>query len=165
LRLSRSAAHCGPLPARIDGLRNRGGFLEIKADWYYRPEDVVGGRRPFHGAREVFPSDHSDWQPAESVEGHIRVLPLEAHLALPAHSPDDFFTRFSYESVRQRFRPARVPVFCLCAQPWNPDLPMLLCSRCAEFYHAGCVPNAPAEGLGPGRTPAAFVCSECTLAG
>lgn len=28
----------------------------VKVEWYYRPEDTMGGRQPFHGSHELFTS-------------------------------------------------------------------------------------------------------------
>jgi hypothetical protein len=38
--------------------------------WYYRPEEAVGGRKLFHGDKEVFLSDHED-------EVHVRTVICE----------------------------------------------------------------------------------------
>ncbi|RZC63808.1 hypothetical protein C5167_025550 [Papaver somniferum] len=32
--------------------------VKVKVRWYYRPEESIGGRRPFHGSKELFLSDH-----------------------------------------------------------------------------------------------------------
>ena len=37
--------------------------------WWYRPEEARGGRKQFHGEREVFKSSHGDEVPAVSLDG------------------------------------------------------------------------------------------------
>lgn len=33
----------------------------------------------------------------------------------------------------QSFEPERVPVYCLCELPDNPDKPMVMCEQCEEW--------------------------------
>ena len=37
--------------------------------WWYRPEEARGGRKQFHGEREVFKSSHGDEVEAFSLDG------------------------------------------------------------------------------------------------
>ncbi len=130
--------------------------------WFYRPEEAAGGRKAFHSVRELFRSDHRDWVVAASILGRCRVLDLRAYQALPAASETDFFYRFSYRAATSRFTPRRVPVFCVCEMPYNPDLLMLECVDCAEWYHPECV--GMERGDVGGATPRVFVCPECVAA-
>ncbi|KAH7670187.1 Bromo adjacent homology (BAH) domain-containing protein [Dioscorea alata] len=43
--------------------------VKVRVRWYYRPEESIGGRRQFHGAKELFLSDHYDVQSAHTIEG------------------------------------------------------------------------------------------------
>lgn len=40
---------------------------------------------------------------------------------------EDFFTRFTYHPARMTFEPDKVPVFCTCESPYNPDYFMIMC--------------------------------------
>ena len=33
----------------------------------------------------------------------------------------------------KEFVPDQVPVYCLCEQPYNPDMPMLQCMACEDW--------------------------------
>lgn len=147
--------------------------------WFYRPEEAAGGRKPFHGRRELFASDHVDWVSAASIEAHCHVDDLRTHQArlaalgdgadaAPARpgAPALFFTRFSYRAAARRFAPNRVPVFCVCEMPYNPDVPMVECVACAEWYHPGCLPNGDAAAAtAAAARPGGFVCRECAAGG
>lgn len=60
-----------------------GKILEIRAHdpqrvfvriyWIYRPEDLPGGRRPYHGKNELIPSNHMDIIDAQTVNGKIEL--------------------------------------------------------------------------------------------
>ena len=130
--------------------------------WFYRPEEAAGGRKAFHSARELFASDHLDWVGASSIQGRCRVLDLRSFQALPQPGDADFFARFHYRAAAQKFAPSRVPVFCRCEMPYNPDLAMLECAACAEWFHPECVGLGAAEA-GP-ATQRGFTCPECARA-
>ncbi|KAG8388219.1 hypothetical protein BUALT_Bualt02G0102900 [Buddleja alternifolia] len=43
--------------------------VKVRVRWYYMAEESVGGRSQFHGAKELFLSDHYDFQSAHTIEG------------------------------------------------------------------------------------------------
>ena len=93
----------------------------------------------FHGEREVFVSDHRDWCHANSIEGSCRVLSLAEYQATQLIQPTDFFCRFFYSPTTRTFRPDEVPVYCLCNSPYNPDVFMVECGTCYDWFHPRCV--------------------------
>lgn len=80
----RSDEHGSSQDEAID-LHNQwfGKVLEIRAHdeqnvfvrlyWIYRPEDLPGGRRPYHGKNELIPSNHMDIVDAQTVNGKIEL--------------------------------------------------------------------------------------------
>jgi hypothetical protein len=146
------------LTPSIEAVEPAADGLRLKVAWFYRPEEAVGGRKAFHSARELFRSDHRDWVGAASILGRCRVLDLRAFQALPATSDADFFYRFSYRAATQRFQPRRVPVFCRCEMPYNPDLLMVECAHCVEWFHPACVGLECADAA---AVPRGFVCPDC----
>ena len=136
--------------------------VDLRVSWFYRPEETPHGRKPWHSEHELFASDHTDPAQIKSILRRCRVLELRAFQALPERDEDDFFWRFTWKAVRQVFDPPKVPVFCICAMPYNPDVPMLECAACAEWYHPACVGMAGAPAGGAARD--AFRCPECVAA-
>jgi len=116
-----------------------GGAIQVQLQWYYRPDEARGGRQFFHGEREIFESDHVDWTLLESVNGVIYVHTLEEYNNLETLRINDFFSRFVYKAAGCLFQPERVPTLCICAMPYNPDLVMIECSKCREWFHPRCV--------------------------
>ena len=49
--------------------------------WFYRPEESIGGRKAFHGERELFVSDHTDWQHVEPILGKCAVHKIQRYQA------------------------------------------------------------------------------------
>jgi hypothetical protein len=89
----------------------RGSNVKIQVRWYYRPEESIGGRRQFHGSKEVFLSDHYDLQSADTIEGKCTVHSFKSYTKLDAVGNEDFFCRFEYNSSTGAFNPDRVAVY------------------------------------------------------
>uniref|UniRef100_A0A0E0Q507 BAH domain-containing protein n=2 Tax=Oryza TaxID=4527 RepID=A0A0E0Q507_ORYRU len=103
-----------PYVARVEAIEaagSRGTNVRVRVRWYYRPEESMGGRRPFHGAKEVFLSDHYDVQSADTIEGKCNVHSFRSYTKLDSVNAEDFFCRFEYKSATGSFVPDRIAVF------------------------------------------------------
>ncbi len=58
------------------------GDIWLKVRWYYRPEEAKGGRKAFHGEKELFLSDHRDWVAEASIDGACVVHTLKEYVRL-----------------------------------------------------------------------------------
>ncbi|MCH82379.1 BAH and coiled-coil domain-containing protein 1-like, partial [Trifolium medium] len=127
--------------ARIEGIEadSRGANVKIHVRWYYRPEESIGGRRQFHGSKEVFLSDHFDVQSADTIEGKCTVHSFKSYTKLDAVGNEDFFCRFEYNSATGSFNPDRVAVYCKCEMPYNPDDLMVQCEGCSDWHSNLCL--------------------------
>ncbi|KAJ0744543.1 putative [histone H3]-dimethyl-L-lysine(36) demethylase chromatin regulator PHD family [Helianthus annuus] len=136
----------------------RGGNVKVLARWYYRPEESIGGRRQFHGSKEVFLSDHRDLLSADTIEGKCTVHSFKSYTKLDAVGNDDYFCRFEYNSVTGAFVPDRVAVYCKCEMPYNPDDLMVQCDGCADWFHPACIEMTPEEA----KQMEHFYCGNCS---
>jgi hypothetical protein len=107
--------------------------IKLRVRWYYRPEESKCGRRPFHGARELFLSDHYDIQSADTIEGTCTVHTFRNYIKLETVRAEDFFCRFEYQAATGDFTPDRVAVYCTCGLPYNPDNLMIQCEACKDW--------------------------------
>ncbi|CAI0467705.1 unnamed protein product [Linum tenue] len=123
-----------PYVARIEGIdsdsRNN---VKVRVRWYYRPEESLGGRRQFHGAKELFLSDHHDVQSAHTIEGKCTVHSFKNYTKLENVGAEDYFCRFEYKAATGGFTPDRVAVYCKCEMPYNPDDLMVQCEECKDW--------------------------------
>ncbi|KAG6778471.1 hypothetical protein POTOM_014806 [Populus tomentosa] len=144
--------------ARIEGMeadsRNN---VKVRVRWYYRPEESLGGRRQFHGAKELFLSDHYDVQSAHTIEGKCIVHSFKNYTKLENVGAEDYYCRFEYKAATGGFTPDRVAVYCKCEMPYNPDDLMVQCEGCKDWYHPACVDMTIEEA----KKLDHFVCSEC----
>ncbi|KAL6494805.1 hypothetical protein OROGR_031605 [Orobanche gracilis] len=146
--------------ARLEKIESdsRGADVRVHVRWYYRPEESIGGRRQFHGSKEVFLSDHFDVQSAETIEGKCKVHRFKSYSKLDVVGNDDFFCRFEYNSSTGAFNPDRVVVYCKCEMPYNPDDLMVQCEGCSDWFHPTCIDMSSEEA----KRLDHFYCLDCS---
>lgn len=148
-----------PYVARVEKIEaDKLNNINVHVRWYYRPEESLGGRRQFHGSKELFLSDHYDVQSAHTIEGKCIVHSFKNYTKLENVGPEDYYCRFEYKSTSGAFVPDRVAVYCKCEMPYNPDDLMVQCEACKDWYHPACV------GMTTEQTKqlAEFFCSDCS---
>lgn len=131
----------------------------VRVRRYYRPEESIGGRRKFHGIKELFLSDQFDVQCADAIVGKVVVHSLKNYSKLENVGAEDYFCRFEYKATTGVFSPDRVAVYCKCEMPYNPDELMVQCEGCKDWFHPECLEMAVEEA----RRLEPFMCSECGL--
>ncbi|KAH1127288.1 hypothetical protein GLYMA_06G233300v4 [Glycine max] len=101
-----------PYVARVEMIEqdNRNN-VKVRVRWYYRPEESIGGRRQFHGAKELFLSDHYDVQSAHTIEGKCVVHSFKNYTKLENVGAEDYYCRFEYKAASGAFTPDRVAVY------------------------------------------------------
>ena len=178
--------------------------VEVELVWWYRPEEARGGRKQFHGEREVFKSHHTDVVHAVSLDGKgfflflffvfgffffffflfderknktkltllsfslslfispgpAKVFTLASYQSLDRVKPGQYYWRFHYLPDTKEFKPEKVPIFCRCNLPYNPDTFMLMCSRCEDWFHPRCV-GMNREGVAAAVASREYACPEC----
>ncbi|XP_043710890.1 chromatin remodeling protein EBS-like [Telopea speciosissima] len=148
-----------PYVAKVEKIESDSrSHVRVEVRWYYRPEESIGGRRQFHGAKEVFLSDHYDLQSADTIEGKCTVHSFKSYTKLDAVGNEDFFCRFEYNSSTGAFNPDRVAVYCKCEMPYNPDDLMVQCEGCTDWFHPHCIDLTPEEA----KRLEHFFCQSCS---
>ncbi|XP_010323856.1 chromatin remodeling protein EBS-like isoform X2 [Solanum lycopersicum] len=148
-----------PYVAKVEKLEaDHRNNVKVRVRWYYRPEESIGGRRQFHGAKELFLSDHFDVQSAHTIEGKCIVHSFKNYTKLENVAPEDYFSRFEYKAATGGFTPDRVAVYCKCEMPYNPDDLMVQCEGCKDWFHPSCMGMSIDEA----KTLEHFLCSDCS---
>eukprot|EP01024_Parvocaulis_polyphysoides_P064065 TRINITY_DN742_c2_g1_i7.p1 TRINITY_DN742_c2_g1~~TRINITY_DN742_c2_g1_i7.p1 ORF type:complete len:378 (-),score=75.82 TRINITY_DN742_c2_g1_i7:75-1208(-) len=138
-------------------IRQKDGYY-LEVSWFYRPEEAIGGRRPFHGEKELFKSTHVQQISLDTVLGKCQVLSLEAYEGLSEVDDTIFFSRFTYHPIDHRFYPDQVFVYCECQFPYNPDKFMVQCDSCEDWFHPKCVDLSQAEVEELKNSSKKFIC-------
>ena len=81
-----------------------------------------GGRRQFHGSKEVFLSVHSDVQSADTIKGKCTVHTFKSYTKLDAFGNDDLFCFFEYNSSIRAFNPDKSSYVCFKISGILPNL-------------------------------------------
>ncbi|XP_022852485.1 chromatin remodeling protein EBS-like [Olea europaea var. sylvestris] len=148
-----------PYVARVEKIEaDHRNNIKVQVRWYYRPEESVGGRRQFHGAKELFLSDHHDMQSAHTIEGKCIVHSFKNYTKLENVGAEDYFCRFEYKAATGGFTPDRVAVYCKCEMPYNPDDLMVQCEGCKDWFHPSCMGMTIEEA----KKLEHFLCSDCS---
>ncbi|KAJ4849001.1 hypothetical protein Tsubulata_041280 [Turnera subulata] len=148
-----------PYVARVEKIEaDHRNNVKVRVRWYYRPEESIGGRRQFHGAKELFLSDHFDVQSAHTIEGKCTVHSFKNYTKLENVGAEDYFCRFEYKAATGGFTPDRVAVYCKCEMPYNPDDLMVQCEGCKDWFHPSCMGMTIEEA----KKLDHFLCSDCS---
>lgn len=100
-----------PYVARVDKIEaDASDNVMVHIRWYYRPEETRGGRREFHGAKEIFLSDHFDVQSANTIEEKCIVHSFKKYTKRDSVAAEDYYCRFEFKPLTNAFIPDRVPV-------------------------------------------------------
>uniref|UniRef100_A0A0C9RRK8 TSA: Wollemia nobilis Ref_Wollemi_Transcript_18923_1233 transcribed RNA sequence n=1 Tax=Wollemia nobilis TaxID=56998 RepID=A0A0C9RRK8_9CONI len=148
-----------PYVARVEKIdTDARNSVRVRVRWYYRPEESIGGRRQFHGVKELFLSDHFDTQSADTIEDKCVVHSFKNYTKLESVGAEDYFCRFEYKAATGAFTPDRVAVYCKCEMPYNPDDLMVQCELCRDWFHPACM-NL---NIDQAKAMDYFYCPDCT---
>ena len=96
--------------------------------------------------------------------GPARVYTLASYQSLDRVKPGDYFWRFTYlPPPLAEFRPEKVPIYCRCSLPYNPDTFMIMCNRCEDWFHPRCV-GLSKDGVSAAIASREYSCPQCTAA-
>ncbi|KAF7674910.1 hypothetical protein GT037_006673 [Alternaria burnsii] len=119
----------------------------LRVFWAYRPEDLPGGRQPYHGRAELIISNHMDIIEAVTVESSAEVVHWNDDLDSMALLADQLFFRQSYDITKKTNRLSKLNTYCIDKQPSNPDELLVQCPHCSEWLHAGCLKERALQDL------------------
>lgn len=98
---------------------------------------------------EVFVSNHEDTILADSISGICNVVSLQDYEEKEEFrfQSNCYFTRASYDIKKGTLEPPMESWYryCLCRRPVNPDIPVIQCESCEEWFHFGCVGLSASE--------------------
>ncbi|CAO2657058.1 Nn.00g058610.m01.CDS01 [Neocucurbitaria sp. VM-36] len=113
----------------------------LRVYWAYRPEDLPGGRQPYHGESELIVSNHMDIIEALTVESTANLIYWEddpEKSEWPAK--EQLFWRQSLDINQPRGKQlTKLKTYCVDKAPCNPDEPLVNCPSCKEWLHAHCL--------------------------
>ncbi|KAI4147310.1 MAG: hypothetical protein L6R39_003154 [Caloplaca ligustica] len=119
----------------------------VRVYWLYRPEDIPGGRRDYHGSRELISTNHMEIVDALRVLSPVQVFHWkeEDKTQLPK---EGVYWRQKYNIIMQE---VSTPLHtCTCNHPINPERSTIQCNNnpnCSILLHEQCLINAALQKL------------------
>jgi hypothetical protein len=130
----------------------------LRVFWAYRPEDLPGGRQPYHGSSELIVSNHCDIIDACTVESAATVVHWDDDPdKMTSLASDQLFWRQSFDvnkPQKQRLSVSNVSLkcltqlltvhqkletYCIDKKPCSSDETLVQCSHCSKWLHARCL--------------------------
>lgn len=123
----------------------------LKIRWFYSPKELNLKNECF-GVAEVFDSKKQTEISIECVEEKAYVLSVEEYNSLDHVDECTFYSRAAFVSSKKQLDPPITAwaTMCICQQVINPDVPMIQCEECLEYFHSACF-----------KLP--FVCPNCFI--
>ncbi|KAI9662225.1 MAG: hypothetical protein M1821_008391 [Bathelium mastoideum] len=117
----------------------------LRIYWVYDPEELPGGRRPYHGEYELVPSNDMAVVDAMTVNGLVSLKKWDEYDDDddPDTGTDEvpgFFWRQTYNVQKRQLSQLRQ--HCFCNLPSNPDNLLVQCTNkapCGRWLHGDCL--------------------------
>ncbi|KAF2001214.1 hypothetical protein P154DRAFT_521930 [Amniculicola lignicola CBS 123094] len=112
----------------------------VRVVWFYRPEDLPGGRQPYHGENELIASNETAIIEAATVQGRVVVNHwVEQDNRSERLYDSDLFWRQTYDVTDKKRGLSKLPRHCVDDMPCNPDDGLVQCDSCLKWLHAHCL--------------------------
>ena len=148
---------------KIEGNPDDSQNTMVTLKWFYRPEEIHGGRRDYQGKDELLRSDHTDQIRVNSVSGPCKIVSFEAIGSSPRtlRRRRSSFTREFYDHKAEDIvSTTPLEKICVCQTPQSPNLQMIECDACESWYHVKCVQVSQEDA-----EKKSFICPECQRTG
>ncbi|PWA26374.1 chromatin remodeling protein EBS [Artemisia annua] len=86
----------GVYPALVGDIHYENNDKIVVVERYYSPEQTLGGRRSFHGNKELIATDHLESISSRSIQRKCSVHSFFSYTRLKHVGPYDYFSRFHY---------------------------------------------------------------------
>ncbi|KAF2176026.1 hypothetical protein K469DRAFT_38699 [Zopfia rhizophila CBS 207.26] len=114
----------------------------LRVYWMYRPEDLPGGRQPYHGQNEVIASNDIQIINAMSVQAKANVKRWVEQDENGILDSDQLFWRQTLHVSGKKRVLSKLPLHCVDKMPCNPDKLLIRCSHCRKWLHGACLERA-----------------------
>lgn len=115
----------------------------LRVFWMYKPEELPGGRRSYHGAKELIASNHMDIIDAATVDDKASVIHWrEDNERVELLDPLQYFWRQTFDINRKNNYLSDLPLHCIDRKEFNPNDLLIQCDNCKGWLHNQCIEQA-----------------------
>ncbi|CAD8120535.1 unnamed protein product [Paramecium sonneborni] len=114
-----------------------------KVQWYMRKSDIIIHKpraRQWIGTQEVFSTKTNNYILAQTIMQKCTIVDCEEFVNMQKCDSTAYFNRLEWDVENKKFTNMnKIQLYCLCQQPWNPELNYIQCDKCKKWYHFQCV--------------------------
>lgn len=118
----------------------------LRIYWMYRPEDLPGGRQPYHAKKELIASNDMMVIDAQAVDGKASVAHWVEDKDLTVLSEHQLLWRQTFDIRSPRKVLSELPKHCIDQKPCNPDELLIQCDSCEKWLHGPCLEQEAVRG-------------------
>ncbi|KAF2281295.1 uncharacterized protein EI97DRAFT_454500 [Westerdykella ornata] len=111
----------------------------VRIYWMYRPEDLPGGRKPYHGTNELIASNDMAVIEAQTIECSVDVYHWEDNANNNFDPEKELYWRQTLDVTDGKKRLSQLDTYCIDHTPANPEIPLLHCEGCNTWLHSSCL--------------------------
>lgn len=118
----------------------------VKVFWLYWPDELPGGRQPYHGKRELILSNHVDIIEAQTIATHAEVSFWDENDDSNKNILQERYWRQTLDLKKARDGKnalSKLRKFCICGGYDNPSVDMYQCHKpqkgCGMWNHQACL--------------------------
>ncbi|CAK79257.1 unnamed protein product (macronuclear) [Paramecium tetraurelia] len=115
----------------------------IQVQWYYTKQDLNLDKKSMRSIsiKELFFSTHVEFLAANKLQCPIEVMTFDQYTQLEYGEETKFFSRAAIDlkTMEPMPRVSEWQKSCVCRMPQNPDIQVIQCETCDEWFHLDCV--------------------------
>ncbi|CAD8119161.1 unnamed protein product [Paramecium sonneborni] len=114
-----------------------------KVQWYMKKSEIVIHKpraRCWIGTQEIFSTKTNDFILAQTIIQKCTIVDCDEFVNLQNCDSTTYYNRLEWDVENKKFMNMNeIQLYCLCQQPWNPELNYIQCDKCQKWYHFECV--------------------------
>ncbi|CAD8156821.1 unnamed protein product [Paramecium octaurelia] len=114
-----------------------------EVQWFMRKNEIICHKpraRSWIGNQEIFSTNTNDYVLAQTIVQKCTVVDCEEYFNMENCDSTTYYNRLEWDVECKKFTNMNtIKMYCLCQQPWNPELNYIQCDKCQKWYHFECV--------------------------
>ncbi|CAK63123.1 unnamed protein product (macronuclear) [Paramecium tetraurelia] len=114
-----------------------------QVQWFLKKSEIVNHKpraRCWIGTQEIFSTKKNDYILAQTIIQKCQVVNCDEFVNLENSDLTTYYNRLEWDVENKKFTNMNeIQLYCLCQQPWNPELNYIQCDKCQKWYHFECV--------------------------
>ncbi|CAD8197522.1 unnamed protein product [Paramecium pentaurelia] len=114
-----------------------------QVQWFMKKSEILIHKpraRCWIGTQEIFSTKKNDFILAQTIIQKCKIVDCDEFVNLENSDVTTYYNRLEWDVENKKFTNMNeIQLYCLCQQPWNPELNYIQCDKCQKWYHFECV--------------------------